>query len=106
MSGKLIVLAAVMMLTAGLAVAADGGQDGVQNRQTVGRKMMSDEERNEQRAKMRNATSQEEREKIRAEHHEKMKQHAKEKGETLPDKPPVRPQGGGMGGGMGGMGGR
>jgi Ni/Co efflux regulator RcnB len=99
-------LAVAMFCSAGFAVAADVApgqtQDRAQNRQTVGRQIMTDEERNEQRAKMRSTTSQEERNKVRAEQHEKMKQRAKEKGVTLPDNPPAQGQGGGMGGGMGG----
>ncbi|MFA6971727.1 MAG: hypothetical protein WC208_10045 [Gallionella sp.] len=99
-----------LFFSAGNALAADqvAAQGREQVQQTTGRQLMTDEERNEQRAKMRSATSSEEREKVRAEHHEKMKQRAKEQGATIPDKPPVRGsgmgggQGGGMGGGMGG----
>jgi hypothetical protein len=53
---------------------------------------------------MRAARTAEERERIRAEHHERMKVHAKERGVTLPDAPP--PHGMGPGGGMGGGPGR
>ena len=95
-------LAASLFFSAGFAVAADAvsNRPGMQNGQATGRQMMNNEERREQRAKMRSARSAEEREKIRAEHHEKMKQRAQEKGVSMPDKPPVR--GGGMGGGQGG----
>jgi len=50
---------------------------------------------------MRAAKTAEEREKIRAEHHERMKVRAKERGVKLPDEPPAR---GGMMGPGGGMG--
>ena len=100
MKNKLMLLTAAVFFSAVSALAADAppAQNGVQTR--PGRNMMTDAERNEQRAKMRSASSREEREKIRAEQHEKMKQRAKEKGQSLPDQPL---RGGGMGGqGMGG----
>jgi len=107
-------LVVAMFLSAGLAVAADQtavqekiqvktqDREQVQTQQTVGRAIMTDEERNAQRAKMRSSTTREERKKIRAEHHKKMKERAKEQGVTIPDNPPERGQGGGQGGGMGG----
>lgn len=71
-----------------------------QDRQQIyGSQLMTQQERAAYRARMRAAKTQEEREKIRAEHHEQMKVRAKEKGVTLPDEPPMR--GGGMGPGMG-----
>lgn len=74
-----------------------------QDRQQIyGSQLMTQQERAAYRARMRAAKTQEEREKIRAEHHEQMKARAKEKGMTLPDEPPMR--GGGMGPGGGGMG--
>ncbi len=95
-------LAAAILLFSG-AVSADG-QEKVQPRdqtqvqqQTTGSQMMTADERKEQRAKMRSATTKAEREKIRAEHHEIMKGRAKEQGRAIPDNPPA----GGMGGGMG-----
>lgn len=80
-----------------------------QDRQQIyGSQMMTQEERMTYRNKMRAAKTQEERDKIRAEHHEQMKARAKEKGMTLPDEPPARgggmSPGGGMGPGGGGMG--
>ena len=108
-------LAVALFFSAGVAVAAEPvavqpqerNQIQNQTRQTTGRQLMSDEERDEQRSKMRNATTQQEREKIRSEHHEKMEQRAKEQGASIPDNPPLRGQGavrqgGGMRGGMGG----
>ena len=114
MNTKLSGLAVALFFCAGVAVAAEPvavqGQVKIQEqvksqdqtRQTLGRQLMTDEERNAQRSKMRSSTS-EEKEKVRAEHHEKMKERAKEQGATLPDNPPARGQGMG-GGGMGGGG--
>jgi hypothetical protein len=60
---------------------------------------MTEQERNEFRAKMRAAKTAEEREQIRKEHHERMKARAEERGLKLPDEPPMK--GGGMGPGPG-----
>jgi hypothetical protein len=68
-----------------------------------GSQMMTSQERAEHRARLQAATSAEERERIRKEHHEKMKLRAKERGITLPDEPPATGMGKGMGPG-GGMG--
>lgn len=74
-----------------------------------GSQLMTNQERVEHRTKLRSATTAQEREQVRLEHHEQMKLRAKERGVTLPDDPPA--QGAGMGrgmgpggGGMGGMG--
>ena len=74
-----------------------------------GSQMMTQQERDEYRSKMRAAKTFEERERIRKEHQERMKVLAKEQGVTIPDEPPVRGggmmgPGGGMGPGSGGMG--
>jgi hypothetical protein len=79
-----------------------------------GSQLMTQQERNEYRAKMRSLRTAQEREQLRFEHHERMQQRARERGVTLPDAPPARgargagPGGPGMGpgGGMGGPGGR
>lgn len=68
-----------------------------------GSQLMTNQERIEHRNKMRAAKTAEEREQVRLQHHEQMQLRAKEKGMTLPDTPPARPQGRGMGPG-GGMG--
>ena len=68
-----------------------------------GSQMMSREERDEYRRRMRSAKTPEERTQIRNEHHDQMVARAKERGITLPAEPPAgRPRGPGMGGGMGG----
>lgn len=64
-----------------------------------GSQMMTTQERQAYRERMRTAKTVEERERIRQEHHEQMVVRARERGITLPDQPPVR--GGGMGPGPG-----
>lgn len=103
----LLPLAAVI---AGLPTAAFAEEQARQQEQAqvrqqeriYGSQLMTPEERAAYRARMRSAKTLEERERIRAEHHEQMKARAKGKGITLPDEPPMR--GGGMGPGGGGMG--
>ena len=58
--------------------------------QIYGSQLMTQEERNTFREKMRAAKTQEEREKIRLEHHKEMQERAKAKGVTLPDEPMQR----------------
>lgn len=98
-------LAIVLSLSAGFTLAADQAsaqkKSGTQE-QLYGSQLMTQQERTEQRAKIRAAKTIEERERIRMEHHERMKQRAKERGAILPEEPPAR---GGMGGGMGAGGG-
>jgi len=91
------------------AVAAGAGSSvfAADEPPVYGSQLMTQQERMEYRQRMRNASSAEERERIRKEHHEQMKIRAKEQGVTLPDEPPPRGGGKGMGpgGGMGpGMG--
>ena len=97
------VLAAALSLSGGLAFSAD------QQEQIYGSQLMTQQERNEYHVKTRAAKTAEERERIRKEHHEHMKERAAAQGVTLPDEPPARgsgmgPGGGGMGPGGGGMG--
>lgn len=90
-------LASAILLFSGLSAA-----DETQAKESVyGSQLMTQKERTEYRSKMRDAKSAEEREKIRAEHHEQMKERAKEKGVTIPDEPPARGMGQGMGQGQG-----
>jgi hypothetical protein len=90
-------LATALSLSAGFALAEE---------QVYGSQLMTQQERAEQRTKMRAAKTAEEREQIRKEHHERMNERAKERGVTLPDEPPARGSGMGAGGGMGSGGGR
>lgn len=90
-----------------LAADQDRNQQQIQTKQQIyGSELMTSQERIEYQARMRNARTVEERELIRNEHHERMKERANEQGLNLPDEPPYRGMGRGMGpgGGMGGGG--
>lgn len=89
--------AAALGLLAAMAPAA------AQDEPVYGSQMMTQQERNDYRDRMRSAASVEEREQIRREHHARMVARAKERGVTLPEQPPTR--GAGMGPGMGSSGG-
>jgi len=89
-------LASALTLSTGFALAADQNRERDQDRlqtqeqdRIYGSQLMTQQERMEFRARMRAATSAEEREQIRNEHHERMKVRAKERGVTLPDEPPA-----------------
>lgn len=92
-------LGIVLGVVAGLSGAAHAQQE-----QIYGGQMMTERERNELRAQMQAATSNEERERIRWEHHQKMQARAKERGTTLPDAPPMWGMHQGQGPGRGGQG--
>ena len=97
------VLFIALSLPPGLAFTADPPE------QIYGSQLMTQQERIEYRAKLRAAKTVEERERIRKEHHERMKERAEAHGMVLPDEPPARGSGmksggGGMGSGGGGMG--
>jgi hypothetical protein len=65
-----------------------------------GSQLMTQQERNEYSARMRAAKTPQERETLRAEHHNAMQARAKERGVTLPEQPPAG-AGPGKGTGMG-----
>ena len=67
----------------------DRTRDQIRDRDIYGSKLMTAQERNEYRNRMRAAKTAQEREQVRAEHHERMKVRAKERGVTLPDAPPA-----------------
>ncbi len=107
-----------LSLSAGftLAVAVEPVKEEVQAQEEkpfYGSHLMTQEERSEYRAKMRAATSAEEREQIRKEHHDMMQVRAKERGVKLPEDAPIPVNDSGIGsgggstgsGGSGGMGG-
>lgn len=71
------------------------------DQQIYGSQLMTQQERDAHRNKMRSAKTHEEQQRIRNEHHEQMKVRAKERGVTLPDAPPAG-RGPGMGPGPGG----
>ena len=99
-----------LLLAGTLALAAEqaqpreetGTREMVQE-QVYGSQLMTPEERNEYQTRMRAAANEEERDRIRAEHHERMKIRAQEQGLSLPDEPPAHGMHKGMGSG-GGMG--
>jgi hypothetical protein len=66
-----------------------------------GSQLMTEQERLEQRQRMRNATSAAEREQIRLEHHQRMQERARQQGVTLPEQAPAPGMGMGKGQGMG-----
>jgi erythromycin esterase-like protein len=70
-----------------------------------GRELMTQKERNEYRERMRRAKTEQEREKIRNQHHAQMLTRAKERGVKIPDEPPAKGGGMGSGSGMGPVGG-
>ena len=99
-------LAAALLLPAGFVLATDQAPAQTEKQEQVfSRQLMTQQERIEHRAKMRAAKTVEEREQIRKEHHESMKERAKERGITLPDEPPVGCNGMGPCCGMGHHGG-
>lgn len=86
------------------AAAQDRTKDKIQaqtkdQERIYGSELMTEKERNEYRQRMRSAKTEQEREKIRTEHHNRMLARAKERGVKIPDEPPVK--GGGMGPGRG-----
>jgi len=69
--------------------------------QVYGWQLMTQQERNEYRAKMQTLKTAEERERYRLEHHKMMQERAKERGVTLPEVPGPHGKGMGPGNGMG-----
>ena len=66
-----------------------------------GSELMTEKERSEYRERIRSAKTEQEREKLRNEHHDRMLTRAKERGVKIPDEPPARGGGMGPGGGSG-----
>lgn len=91
----------VSALTTVLALSAAGTFAADQDEPIYGSQIMTQQERNDYRTKMRAAKTAQEREQIRKEHHDRIKERAKAQGITLPDEPPARGAGMGPGGGMG-----
>lgn len=94
-----IAFAGVLALPLVAAVAVENEQleqkeQAQVQQQVYGWQLMTDEERAEHRAKMRSATSSEEREAYRQEHHKLMQARAEAKGLTIPDQPGQRGRGG------------
>lgn len=110
----LFALVSALCFFTGYASAADQKlvQEGVQKQeqeQIYGSQLMTQQERAEYRDNIRAVKTAEEREQIRKQHHERMKERAAERGVTLGGEPPARgigmgTGGGGIGRGGGGMG--
>lgn len=93
---------AFALLVPAVATAQPATTDGPP---VYGSQLMNEQERLEHQQRMRNAASDEERQQIRAEHHNRMQERARQQGVTLPEEPPARGMGAGQGMGMGrGMG--
>ena len=102
-----VAVAGLFTTLAGPAVLAQEtpGKPAGKSEAIYGYQMMTPQERDEYRAKMRNAASTTERQAIRDEHHAAMVARAKERGVTLPDRPTgAGPYGPGQGRGPGGAG--
>lgn len=105
------VLAAMLPVMTTVTDAADQDQtrdqerlrdkDQVRDNQVYGSQLMTTQERDEYRNRMRAAKTVQEREQIRNEHHARMQERAKQRGVTLPAEPPVRGMGAGPGRGAG-----
>ncbi len=107
----LSVLTGALALSIGLALAADPVSTPQPAKQQVyGSQLMTPQERDAHRAKMRAAKTPEEQAQVRAEEHARLKQRADQQGLAMPDTPPAAGGGmgpvGGRGGGMGPGGGR
>jgi hypothetical protein len=95
-----------LLLTSSFALAAyqENKQERIQSQEQehiYGSQMMTGQERNEYRARMHAAKTNEEREQIRMEHHERMSERAKAQGLSMPDSSLPRGMGMGKGGGKG-----
>ncbi len=95
-------ISGALIAVAGPAAAADQTPGTTARTEAIyGYHMMTPQERDEYRAKMRNAANPAERQAIRDEHHAAMVERARERGITLPDRPTgAGPRGPGMGRGM------
>ena len=93
-------LTCVLALSGSFSLAV--GQDRAQTKDQApiyGSQLMTEQERNEHREKIRAAKTAKERERIRHEHHQLMMERAKKQGVTLPDEPPAMGSRRGMGAG-------
>lgn len=107
----ILVLTGAFLLGAWPASALGQGQakeiQQIQEQEQVfGWQLMSEQERQQYRQQMRQMKTVEEREAFRKEHHEMMKERARQQGVTLPDEPSPYGKGMGPGRGMGPGGGK
>ena len=71
-----------------ILIAASGVATAQTQEPVYGRQLMTQEEMRKYQEKMRSATSDQERQQIRVEHHEQMRERARSKGIVLPDEAP------------------
>jgi len=83
-------IAASLLMSAHVSIAAESNQ-------VYGSQLMTQQERVEFHARLRNASSNAERERIRNEHHKKMQKRAEKKGLKIADEPPTSGAGKGAG---------
>lgn len=95
MNRLLTTLLTALSLGSGAAMAADRAP-------VLGRQLMTEQEQAEMRIRMQNATTEQERTRIRAEQHVLIRERAAKQGIVLPETPPA--QGQGMGAGRNGPG--
>jgi hypothetical protein len=93
-----VLMLVVILNRPGIALAADQERSRQyaqqqQSQRIYGSQLMTEQERLDYRSQMLSAKSAEEQDKIRREHHEKMKLRAAERGLTLPDEIPARGRG-------------
>ena len=90
-----ILTAALLTIAAPVAVAQERlpPSSGPDQEAIYGSELMTEKERVDHRAKMRAAKNDQEREKIRLDHHKVIQAHAKERGMIMPDEPPPRSSG-------------
>lgn len=97
-----VAAASMMTVTVSLFAAEQPSVSAARKSEPIyGYRMMSDQERNDYREKMRSARSAGERQSIRDEHRKQMQSRAKERGVTMPDTPRGPGAGIGPGAGMG-----
>lgn len=102
---RLMMLAAVICASVNVTLAQTSppAQTKAQAQERVyGSQLMTVQERNEYRLRMRELKTQAERVQFRTEHHDRMQDRAKDRGLTLPAAPPIQGQGAGPRGPGGG----
>ena len=108
----MIVMTGIFLIADVPVLATDQGRNQQQiqtmeQEQMYGSQLMTEQEREEYQMRMRTAETAEDRERIRNEHHEQMKERAQNQGVSIPNDPPDRGMRRGMGSGGGmGQGGR
>jgi hypothetical protein len=106
MAGLVVGLVALSGAAPVLAQNQMRSQQEIQTQERVyGSQLMTPHERTRYRDQLRNARTVQERDRIRAEHHQEMQVRARQRGLVLPDMPPAI-RGGGSGAGPGGGPGR